>query len=191
MEDGLKKKKKRGRPSDPDRAETIELVRTLQPHSFFPPGLPPQHINAPTSLVCNVCLDVLNQPILLPCNELVCGLCYTQWVAVSGKTSCPCCFNCQMGRQEIREPPTAVMDMLGSLTIKCTNCHNSVKATRYLSHMKSKCEKDMMVTTPYELTVGEIIESITPPTAVEKKAAGRIIKRLMTQNSTAIIDIPV
>ena len=94
------------------------------------------------------------------------------------------------GRQEIREPPTAVMDMLGSLTIKCTNCHNSVKATRYLSHMKSKCEKDMMVTTPYELTVGEIIESITPPTAVEKKAAGRIIKRLMTQNSTAIIEVP-
>ena len=90
-----------------------------------------------------------------------------------------------MERQEIREPPTAVMDMLGSLTIKCTNCHNS----SYLSHIRSKCEKDMMVTTPYELTVGEIIESITPPTAVEKKAAGRIIKCLMTQNSTAIIEV--
>ena len=43
----------------------------------------PQYNDTHSSLICCVCLQVLNRPVLLPCNELLCGPCCSQWVAVS------------------------------------------------------------------------------------------------------------
>ena len=127
-----KNKKKRGCPSDPDRAETIKSVRTLRP-----PELPPQHINVQTSLVCNVCLNILNQPILLPCNELVCGLCYTQWVAVSGKNQLPLLFPLPDG--ETRNP-------------RATNCsYGHVRKPKM--HKLSQLSESHKVPKPHEIQV--------------------------------------
>ena len=140
--------------------QIVLFVKEVQPASFFPPGLSPQYTSAPSSLMCSVCLDVLNRPVL------VCGLSYTQWVAVSGESSCPCCYTCKMGNQDIREPPSAVMEILGSLTLTCKTCQQLVQAA---NHLQSKCSSDVIETSPYEMTVGDILATptVTPPTAVE------------------------
>ena len=184
--------KKRGRPSDSDRATTIMSVKEVQPSSFYPPGLPPQYSGVHSSLKCCVCLEVLNRPVLLPCNELVCGPCCSQWVAVSGGVSCPCCHGCCMDTEGVRKPPSAVMYMLGGLTPSCKECQQPVQAAQYLRHLKSKCGTDVLAASPSTLTVADILATptITPPTAIEKKAAGKILKRLMLQDSTATIKVP-
>ena len=185
--------KKRGRPSDPDQASTVKCVKDVQPASFYPPGLPPQYSDVHSSLICCVCLEVLNRPILLPCNELVCGPCCSQWVAVSGGVSCPRCHGCFMEGQGVREPPYAVMQILGGLTLSCKECHQPVQAAQYLDHLNSKCRTGVVVESPSKLTVAEILATptITPPSAIEKKAAGNILKRIMTQDSTATCAIKV
>ena len=109
--------KKRGRPSDPDRITTVKSVKEVQPASFYPPFLPPQYSDVHSSLICCVSLEVLNRPVLLPCNELVCGPCCSQWVAVSGGVSCPGCYGCCMETQGVREPLSAVMQMLGVIVV--------------------------------------------------------------------------
>ena len=156
--------KKRGRPSDSNRATTIMSVKEVKPSSFYPPGLPPQYSGVHSSLKCCVCLEVLNHPVLLHCNELVCGPCCSQWVAVSGGVSCPCCHGCCMDTEGVREPPSAVMYMLGGLTLSC-------KEAQYLRHLKSKCGTDVLAASPSTLTVADILATptITPPTAIEKK----------------------
>jgi hypothetical protein len=118
------------------------------------------------SLFCCVCLEVLNRPVLLPCNELVCGPCLSQWVAISGGRSCPCCHSCQIESQGVHAPPSAVMQMLGSLMLTCKSCRQPVQATHYLKHLESSCKTDTINSSPYELTVGQILEtpSVTPPT---------------------------
>ena len=181
--------KKRGRPSDADRAATVRSVKEVQPPSFYLPGLPPQYCDAPRSLLCCVCMEVLNRPILLPCNELVCGPCYTQWVTVSRGANFPCCYGCEISSQGVRKPPSAVLQMLALI---CKNCHQPVQAVHYIKHLNSKCGTDIITSSPYELTVREILAtpSVTPPTAVETKAASKIIKRLMTHDSTTTIKVP-
>ena len=185
--------KKRGQPSDPDRTTTVKSVKDVQPASFHPPGLPPQYSDVHSSnLKCCVCLEVLNHPVLLLCNELVCGPCCSQWVAVSGGVSCPCCYGCCMETQGVQEPPSAVMQMLSGLTLSYKECQQPVQAVQYLKHLKSKCGAGVVVESPSKLTVAEILAtpSITLPSAIEKKVAGKILKRLMTQDSTASIKVP-
>lgn len=187
-----KTSKKRGRPSDVERGNMIESIKEAQPPSFYPPGLVPQYSGVHNSLKCPVCLEVLNRPILLPCNELVCGPCCSQWVAVSGRASCPCCYSCCMDSQKVREPPYAVIQMLSGLMLSCNKCQQPVQAAKYLQHLNSKCGTDVITTSPSKMTVAEILATptITPPTPIEKKAVGKIIKRLINQDSTAIIKIP-
>ena len=186
---GKKSAKKRGRPRQHD---FIAAVKDIQPHSFYPPGLPPPYHTMHTGLVCCVCMEVLNRPVLLPCNELVCGPCLLQWVANTGAISCPCCYGCPIDTQGVCRPSSAVMQMLARLTLTCRMCQQPVEATHYLKHLQHKCVTDVITSSPYELTVGQILEtpSATPQTAVEKKAAGRIISRMITQHSATSVKVP-
>ena len=184
---GKKASKKRGQPSDPDQANILLSIQEVQP-----PSLPPHYSGVRSSLKCCVCMEVLDRSILLPCNELVCGPCCSQWVAVSGRASCPCCYSSCIGTKKVRPPPTVVVELLGGLTLSCEKCQQQVKAAEYLPHLMSKCKMHTVNQSPLKLTVGEILATptVTPPTPIEKKAASRILKRLMADNPTDVIKVP-
>ena len=119
---------KRGRTSDRDRAYTL---RNVEPASFFPPGLPPQYTSALSSVLCRVCLDFLNKVLL--CNELVC---------------CPCCvcyYTCQMDSQEIYEPPSALMEILASLTLTFSIGRSHITYTHAVAFIYQQQECVMVI----------------------------------------------
>ena len=39
-----------------------------------------------------LCVDILAQPIQLPCSTLACAQCIIQWVVTTASVHCPCCF---------------------------------------------------------------------------------------------------
>ena len=136
---GEKSTKKQGWHRNPS-SDIINIIPKMQPPSLHPPGLTPWYNEGHSlNLKCCLCLEVLNQPILVPCNQLVCGPCCSQWVAVSDRASCPCCYSACFESDQIRPPPQTVMEVLGSLTLSCDKCQKQVKAVRYLQHLKSNC----------------------------------------------------
>ena len=184
--------KNRGRPCNAKQGLIAAIIR-VQPPSLHPPGSTPEYTGVHESLVCCICLEVLNQPILLPCNELVCGPCCSYWVAVSKTASCPCCYSDAITSEGVYPPPSAVLDLLGGLILSCIKCKQQVKAAQFLTHLNSKCGTHALCDSPSELTVGQILNtpSNMPPSTIEKKAMGKIIKRFInTTPESAIIRVP-
>lgn len=189
---GKRASKKRGRPSDPNRAPAISSIQVAQPPSFHPPGLLPTYREVPSSLTCSICMGVLNHPVLLPCSELVCGSCCSQWVAVSGRVSCPCCHSGCMDKGDIRSPPPSVVELLGGLALSCARCCQPVRAAQYILHLEGRCKDYVIPEAPFTLTVEQILSApkTTPPTPLEKKTTGRILKRIMNDDPTSVIKVP-
>ena len=120
------------------------------------------------------------------------------WLCLGG-ASCPCCYGSCIGTNKVHPPPTVVVELLGGLTLSCEMCQQQVKAAEYLPHLISKhtleSQRRSYLTAhgnSRQLTVGEILATptITPPTPIKKKAASRILKRLMADNPTDVIKVP-
>ena len=63
------------------------------------------------TVLCPLCLEVLDQPIELACSNLVCAICCTKWIERSGTVSCLCCSCHQLDDLSIFLPSTVVQDL--------------------------------------------------------------------------------
>ncbi len=88
------------------------------------------------------------------------------------------------------------MSVLGSLHADCAmGCNRWVRADNYMQHIESQCQHHFVQSTlsPSHTTIRDILtkSSQAPTTPAERKVAGNVIRRIMTESAdTALIKIP-
>ena len=116
----------------------------------------------PQSLTCPLCLSLLNQPVELQCNSLVCAACCCSWIKHSGELECPCCYDHQLSKETVRRPSPVIIDLMGQLRLQCDSCKNMTTIEQYSNHKKSHCR---LYFNPPQMSVHDILEkSPTTPT---------------------------
>ena len=156
------------------KALIASIERTaLKP--FFTTDPTPSYLGTiHTSLTCAVCMEVLQRPIQLPCNELVCATCCTKSIAASRTTKCPCCYRDHLAEGTVKNPPYVVMDLLAGLLLKCKHCEHSVDAGIYQQHLDMNCSISVVhiPDSPSKHSIREVLDAPldAPATPMEIKA---------------------
>ena len=103
---------KRGCPSTIDTITAI-IKAIAPPH--YPPDVPVSCSNNPAilkQLQCPICLEILCQPLELPCRALVCTTCLVRWFEAfsCSDKKCPYCFtDTLLLPSGLRSAPSIVM----------------------------------------------------------------------------------
>ena len=132
---------KRGCPSAKDTITAI-IKAIAPPH--YPPPLPPDVLvscsNNPAileQLQCPICLEILYQPLELPCRALVCTTCLVRWFEAFSccDVKCPCCFTDSLLLPSgLRPAPSIFMALLNTLIIQCASCKRDMQRDDYNTH---------------------------------------------------------
>ena len=79
---------------------------------------------------CPSCLYMLHQPIELPCHAYaVCSSCLKEWIRVTVRLKCPCCYSVtSLQPAELIQPPELIIRLLGDIMVHCTSCGTDVMA---------------------------------------------------------------
>ena len=177
------------------KALIASIERTaLKP--FFTTDPTPSYLGTiHTSLTCAVCMEVLQRPIQLPCNELVCATCCTKSIAASRTTKCPCCYRDHLAEGTVKNPPYVVMDLLAGLLLKCKHCEHSVDAGIYQQHLDMNCSISVVhiPDSPSKHSIREVLDAPldAPATPMEIKAAGQVLQRMLQHKESGnIIRVP-
>ena len=94
-------------------------------------------------LVCNVCLDVPEDPMELACGHLYCGECLFRHVR-AGKTTCPVCSH-QIPPGSVSAPTRTWKNVLESLRMRCDQgCGQGLSLGERLQHLLT-CPRRLMV----------------------------------------------
>ena len=132
---GKKSNKGRGRPKGVTPKALVSAIKETAPKPIFTHASNPQYLGTiHPSLVCVMCMDVLQSPVELPCNQYICASCCINSVRVSASTQCPCCYDCNLAENMPRKPPHVVCELLAGLLLECSECHTSVQANSYQAH---------------------------------------------------------
>ena len=188
-------RKNRGRPSGYSPTAAIahikQLVKSL-PHFVDSAEEVIYTSDQAATLLCPICLEVLDQPIELACSNLVCGNCCCKWIERSGTLSCPCCYYHQLDDLTMYLPSTVVQDLLGTLKLSCTKCHKTTTAAQYRLHKISQCQGHYEVSSPSRVTAQHILQRPTtvPTLPVEKQVAEHLVWQLMTESKDTVVRIP-
>ncbi len=144
------------------------------------------------SLLCQVCSQVVSQPVQLACENLVCASCCRRWIQVSGGVSCPCCYNHRLDDDTITLPSVIVLDLLATLRLSSTKCSRTTTARQYRKHKESNCQGHYEETSPFLVTAERILQRpITAPTQpVERQVAAHLVRRLMSESGDSVLKIP-
>ena len=137
-----KRLKGQGRPKGVTPMACINHIKEIAPDPLFtcgPDSSPTYMGRVQDSLKCTVCMDVLQSPIELPCNQLICSSCCIKSISTSRSTMCPCCYTYDLADSTPRKPPQVVLDLLAGLFHECTRCHTSVAASSYQAHLDTGC----------------------------------------------------
>ena len=103
-------------------------------------------------LTCPVCLEILSQPVQLPCQSLVCASCVTRWLTVSASSQCPCCFsNISLDPGSINPAPSLILQLLRDVLVDCPTCKVCVMSRSFGEHQctpqpKQVNQDDLQVT---------------------------------------------
>ncbi len=111
-------RKNRGRPSGFSPAAAVAHIHQLvvDRPSFVESLQEVEYIgDHATVLACPLCLKVLDQPVELACDALVCASCCCKWIEMSGGVMCPCCYRHELDNLTVGLPSTVVRDLLGNL----------------------------------------------------------------------------
>ena len=197
MKKGGKKKRTDqnwGRVKGVPPSAIIDDVRKVTPAPHIPPKETATYREAHPSLKCPICLEVLNGPVELSCGQLVCSSCCIMHLAISGNRNCPCCYEDVLSDDTVHSPPSVVLELLGELVLVCSHCTQMVKAVNYRIHLDSNCQMHNTPDSPSKHTLKEIMQAPAdnPTTPMEKKAAGRILHRLLheVEPGCSIIRVP-
>ena len=101
-------------------------------HPYPRPPLAKDNWSVLDQLECPVCLDILTQPMELPCKGI---LCIIHWVATTGSVHCPCCYSCEA--MHIKPASNLVLLVLKDVLVHCTICTRDMWAGMYEHHMSA------------------------------------------------------
>ena len=78
---------------------------------------------------CPICLYMLHQHIELPCHAYVCSSCLKEWIRVTVRLKCPCCYSVtSLQPAELIQPPELIIRLLGEIMVHCTSSGTDVMA---------------------------------------------------------------
>ena len=69
----------------------VKHIQVIPSATVTDPGCPRPPVAHDNLLECPICLEILSQPIELPCSFLACAEYVIEWLKVSGTVLCPCC----------------------------------------------------------------------------------------------------
>ena len=120
-------------------ADTVQHIKAIAPQKVIKnPNQPllatTQVLSAMDELICPICLDVLRQPIQLPCDRLVFATCLIEWIHLNA-TYCPCCHSTTPLTSKNLKPAVQIIQLLlYDVMVCCRSCDRSIKAIEYDSH---------------------------------------------------------
>ena len=131
-----------GRPKGAGPTVLIEHIRTIAGEMTVtapqPQVLATQALSAIQHLKCPLCLEILSQPIELPCRSLVCASCATSWFTISASCQCPCCFSdTPLDPSIINPAPSLITQLLRDVLVVCPTCQLDVKSRAFSEHQCS------------------------------------------------------
>ena len=158
--------------------------------SYSIPDASAVYCSTPSSLLCPLCLSVLEQPVQLPCGALVCATCLCKWLGVSGGRSCPCCYQHDLDEHNITLPSPVVNDLLRDQRLRCQECGHTTTAGQFSEHRGSLCQGHFERTSPSRLSVRDILDRPTtaPSLPVERQMAAHLVRRFLS--SERVVTIP-
>ena len=150
----------------------------------LPPPLRLEHFT------CNICGNLLDQPVELSCSHTFCGNCLAQQVH-SGNCHChimSCKSNITVGG--MKKTSELLMVSIGALQYKCTNgsCIATIPLQSLRSHL-SLCKGAPVslpnVHTPSWITLWQVSDAPTnsTPSTAERKVLGHLTRRMMASSS--------
>ena len=82
-----------------------------------------------------ICLDMLHQPIELPCHAYFCIWCLKEWIRVTVRLKCPCCYSVtSLQLAELKQPSELIIQLLGDIMVHCTSCGTDVARAYNVRH---------------------------------------------------------
>ena len=120
-------------------ANIVQHIKAIAPPKIIQnPNQPPlattQVLSAIDELMCPICLDVLGQPIQLPCDRLVCATCLIEWIHLTA-TFCPCCHSTTpLDTKNVKPASRMVQLLLHDVMVCFRTCDRSIKTIEYDSH---------------------------------------------------------
>ena len=140
-------------------------------HSYPRPPLAKDNLSVLDQLECPVCLDILTQPMELPCKAMACAQCIIHWVATTGSVHCPCCYSCEP--MHIKPASNLVLSMLKDALVHCTMCTRDMRAALYEHH---ECTPSL--THEEQRSAAKLIKRISPEQGVFQLPTGGTVKRI-------------
>ena len=100
-------------------------------------------------LECNICTQILDGPVELPCGNIVCANCLCEKLDQKREMVCPCCpTEYLLEHTHITPANTLVQKVLSNLTVICIECGGLVKASAMEKHAEAKCQTHTIPISP-------------------------------------------
>jgi len=158
----------------------LRCTHPLYVERFFTPA------SSAVSLVdlqCPMCNCVVDQPVeVCVCRSIVCAECCLTLLRKGENLQCPSCNQQhEISVDTIQSPSPVAVKLVANLVVRCDDptCSRPVVLQHLHDHLKSGC-KEMAAEVSSVLTVEQMLEQPldTPPTSLERQAAGHLVRRL-------------
>lgn len=156
----------------------------LQPVNFVTLQ-PPLHIG---HFICEICSNVMDQPVELSCSHIFCGECLVEKVQCGNIQCHTAGCKTTVTLAGIKMPSDLFMLSLRALQYKCTNgnCNTTVPLQNLSIHL-SICTgvpaSLPCASTPSRITLRQVLDANSTPSTIERRAMGHLTQRLMKSSS--------
>ena len=174
-----KANKQQGRPKGVGPTVLIQHIRTIAPttpltHSTCIANT--QTLSAIDHLRCPICLEILSQPVELPCRAVLCAACIIRWLTFSACTRCPCCYSeTPLDPAQINPASSLILELLQDIIVSCSLCKVEMKAGTLDQH---QCSPQLKTVAREELqTTASVIQQLlsqSPENVVELPTKGTV-----------------
>ncbi len=150
-------------------------------------------------LTCPICLHLLNRPVQLSCDRVVCASCCCQDIQASYSLTCSCCYNHLLSSSTVSRPLTFLLSVLNDQHITCVRkCGKVVKIRRYQVLLAGNCRSHYEdFSSPLKVTLRDVLDKLSssPATAADMIATHHLVCRVLCQEdgnsgASSIITVP-
>ncbi len=137
-----------------------------------------------SQLTCCICLRLLNTPVQLICDHLVCASCLCESIRTSYTSlQCPCCDQHTLQHSTISRPSNVILSLLEDVVVPCCrNCNNVVKVKDYGRHLAGNCKGFYVnINSPSKVSLRDVLSksATSPASLAEVKATHQLVRRVL------------
>ena len=172
-----KKVTKRGRPKGISINRLIDHIKEIAIHAPSPSLLLMElDGNTGSEVACKHCNKMLQNPLELACGHHACADCVKKHLLSSKTLICPqCTTEHAIELSSIRSPSKLLLQLLGRVQVRCTQCKRLVFAEAAEQHVHSNCSQHT-ITSLDAMTEQPVT---TPLNEAEKKVGDYIVRRMI------------